>query len=149
MNERFIVVADKGHLKIYQEPSDPQKPSLLDVFSVDFPEGKEDYFEGDSAPAGRFPGSKGRPDGMSIDERLPMKEEHERRIVKLISDQINHFMFERPEAEWRFAAPEEIENEILNYIETSVRTRLLGTVSKDLVNTPRQELYSHFSSTMI
>jgi leucyl aminopeptidase len=38
--------------------------------------------------AARFPASQGRR-GMSIDERLPMKEERERRISRKIADLIN------------------------------------------------------------
>lgn len=151
MTEQIIVTADRAHLRIYEEGGSVGQttPSLKLVRAVDFPEGKNSYTDSESSAAGRFPSSKGRDGsgdmaGMSIDERLPLKAEHNRRLVSQLAGQINGFLLSRPAAVWKLAAPAEIEKDLLALIDDQVKRRLTGALAKDLVNVPAHELAQHF-----
>jgi hypothetical protein len=147
MAEKFIIAADRAHLRIYRYSQAPGQftPSIQPVNALDFPEGKRAYSENDTDFAGRFQGSKGRPGGMSIDERLPMQEEQERRIVDELAGQIAAFMEKRPNSTWDLAAPSSIRNELIDALPETVQRRLDQVVSKDLVNVPPAELRAHFA----
>lgn len=88
MNDKYVIIADQSHLRIFQETIGLDMPPLYPIAMHDLPEGKGSYTERDSDMAARFPASQGRR-GMSIDERLPMKEERERHISRKIADLIN------------------------------------------------------------
>lgn len=147
MAEKFIITADRAHLRIYRYSQAPGQftPSIQPVNALDFPEGKRSYSENDTDFAGRFQGSKGRPAGMSIDERLPMQEEQERRIADELASQIAAFMEKRPNSTWDLAAPASLRNELIEALPDSVQRRLDQVVSKDLVNVPPAELRAHFA----
>lgn len=154
MTEQILITADRAHLRIYDEHDsvDQSTPSLKLVRAVDFPEGKSSYTDQESSMSGRFPGSKGTVagagvTGMSIDERLPLKAEHNRRLMSQLAGQINAFLLTRPAAVWKFAAPAEIEKDILALIDDEVKRRLTSTLAKDLVNVPADELIKHFEPT--
>lgn len=159
MNEHYIVTVDHGHLKIYQErhPPGQQSPALEQVEAMDFPQGKHSYTDRDTDMAGRFPGSKrqapgpGNPggglgrSGMSIDERLPMQREEDRRRAKELAAEIDAFLRTRANASWDFAAGPELNNAVLDLVSRDVRDRLRRSVSKDLVNQRVDEVRAHFA----
>ncbi|MEO6005871.1 MAG: host attachment protein [Opitutus sp.] len=124
-SEHYIVTANHGHLRIFrfQQPTGHSPPAFEEVQSLDFPAGRQSYTDRDTDMAGRFQGSKqqgrgpGAPTartGMSIDERLPMQREEERRQVTNVSETIDSFLQARPEATWDFAAGPEIHRSCSN-----------------------------------
>jgi hypothetical protein len=159
MSEHYIVTLDHGHLRIYEErhPPGQQSPALHQVEAMDFPQGKKSYTDRDSDMAGRFPSSKhqapgpGSPmggvarTGMSIDERLPMQREEERRRAKELAEEVDAFFRARPEATWDFAAGPQLNTTILELVSRDVRERLRRSVSKDLVNQRVDEVRAHFA----
>lgn len=159
MSEHYIITVDHGHLRIYAErhPPGQQSPALEQVEAMDFPAGKNSYTDRETDVAGRFPGSKknvagpGNPSGqpgrtgMSIDERLPMQREEERRRVKDLAAEVEAFLVGRPEASWDFAAGPALHNAVLELLSRSVRERLRRSVSKDLVNQRVDEVRAHFA----
>ncbi len=158
MSEHYIVIADQGHLRIFRRRQEPgqSQPAFDEVRAMDFPAGVRSYTAHDSDMAGRFQGSKqqttapGSPvarTGMSIDERLPMKEEEERRGVDRIAAVIESFMGVQQEATWDFAAAQAVHNAVLEKVSEPVKRRLQQSVPKDLVHQPVSELASHFAST--
>ena len=147
MSEHYIVTLDQGHLKIYAERRGlgQYTPGLEEVQAMDFPSGKRPYFANESAPAGRFPGLPGRQPNMSIDERLPMKNEADRRRAEQLAEQVERFLAAHPDATWDFAAGPELQRSILERLSTSTRQRLRRAVTKDLVNQPPQEVLAQFA----
>jgi hypothetical protein len=156
MNSHYIVVADHGHLRIFSEHSrtGQSTPTLTEMHSMDFPEGRKSYVDNDSDMAGRFQSSKhqgpapGAPSartGMSIDERLPMQREAKRRQIDDITRAIEGFLQGQPDASWDFAAAASVHNAVLEQLSPQLRARLRTSVAKDLVNQPVSELLAHFS----
>ena len=160
MSEHYIVIADRAHLRIYAERTPPgqQSPGLEQVEAMDFPGGKNSYVDRDTDVAGRFPSSNrqspgpGNPagglgrTGGSIDERLPMQREEERRRVKEIASEIDAFFASRGgEVSWDFAAAPDLNRAVLEHLSRDVRDRLRRTVSKDLVNQRVDEVRAHFA----
>ncbi len=156
MSEHFIVTLDHGHLRIYAERMPPGQfsPSLEQVESMDFPLGKHHYTDRETDQAGRFASSRsqgpgaGTPtgrQGMSIDERLPMKQEESRRRAKELAAEVESFFRQRPEATWDFAAGPELNGAVLELISPAVRQRVRRSVAKDLVNQRLDEVRAHFA----
>lgn len=119
-------------------------PRLAIAHAVDLLEGQGNYWDRDTDQAGRFQGSKGRPNGMSIDERLPMQEERQRRVIDQVAETIDKFMGARPGAAWHFAAGPGLHNAVLEKLSPLVRDQLDRSVQKELANVPPAELRGHF-----
>lgn len=146
MNDHYVVTLDRGHLRIYAEHQEPgQTPRLSIVEAMDFPQGKQSYTDRQSDQAGRFPGSKGRPGGMSIDERLPMQREEERRNVSVLAQEMETFLQSRPGATWDFAAAPELSNAVIEALSIETRRRLKRALPKDLVNQTSEDVRAHFA----
>jgi len=148
MSEHYIVTVDRGHLRIYTESRADLRstPALEVVESMDFPEGKRSYTDQDTDAAGQFPGSKGSPVGMSIDERLPMKREAERRNIQLVASELNVFLQNRPNASWDLAAAPSIYRMMIDELSPDVRRRLKRALPKDLVHQRTEDLRAHFAT---
>jgi hypothetical protein len=152
MNEHYIVTADAGHLRIYAERQEAGQfaPSLQEVEAMDFPAGRHSFTDRDTDMSGRFPGSRqaagaGMQGGMSIDERLPMKREEDRRRAKDLATAIGTFFAQRPNATWDFAAGPDLNGAVLELISRDVRRRIKRSIAKDLVHQRSDELRAHFS----
>ncbi|PTX97809.1 host attachment protein [Opitutus sp. ER46] len=158
MSEHYFVTADNGHLRVYLERNEPgqRMPGLQQVEAMDFPAGRQSYNARDTAMAGRFQGSKhqaaatGAPGaavartGMSIDERLPMQREENRRRVRDVAAEIEAFFASRGGATWDFAGAPEFRSAVVEQLSPKVRTQLRRTISKDLVNQPAEDVRAHF-----
>jgi hypothetical protein len=155
MSDQYFVTADHGHLRIYRERLEPGQytPGIEQVEGLDFPAGRASYTDREADQAGRYSSSKtqgpgpgipmGR-QGMSIDERLPMQREEERRLTRQIASEIDRFFQSRPEASWDFAAGPEINRAIVELLSPAVRKRMRRSIAKDLVNQRSDELRAHF-----
>jgi len=141
--ENFFVVLNRGHLRIYA--ADKSTPELVESF--DMPEGLRGYTDNDTDQAGRFPGTqgKGRGIGGSIDERLPMQEEQQRRIVRESVKHVESFLASHPDAHWSFAAGPALQQPVLDELADDARSRLDKAIAKDLVNVRLTELPKYFS----
>lgn len=158
MKSHYLIIADHGHLRIFAERSSIGQltPGLEEVHAMDFPDARSSYADRDSDMAGRFQSSKhqgpapGAPTartGMSIDERLPMKREAERRHTDDVARAIDAFLEGDLTATWDFAADPSVHNAILDQLAPQTRFRLRRAIAKDLVNQPTTELRSHFNRT--
>ena len=155
MNNHYIIVADHGHLRIFEQRKAPGQtsPSLVEVQSLDFPQGRASYTNNDSDMAGRFQSSSqpgagaGAPlarGGMSIDERLPMQRETDRRANSDLAESIDEFLLKSPTASWDFAAGPTVHNAVIEKLAPQTRSRLRRSIPKDLVNQPTKQLLAHF-----
>jgi Protein required for attachment to host cells. len=84
--------------------------------------------------------------GMSIDERLPMKEEVERRNVRVIAEELETFLRNRPTATWDFAAPPALHNAVIEALSPETRGRMRKALAKDLSNQSSEEVRAHFET---
>lgn len=155
MNAHYIVLADHAHLRVFSERTEPGQatPTLEEVFAMEFAAGRTGYTENDTDMAGRFQnsnqqqaaaGAPGARAGMSIDERLPMQREHERRNLDDVAREIDVFLKLRPNASWDFAAGPGAHNALLERLSPPVGDRLQRSLPKDLVNQPVGELVERF-----
>lgn len=143
--EHFIVVLDRAHLRIYQMREDPgvlTQPQFELAESIDLPAGRRHYTSQDSDQAGRF-GAMGQAGG-SIDERLPMQEEHQRRLVNELARFVDEFLSLRPQARWDLAAGATVHRALVDALNPNVRVRLRQSLAKDLVHQSPAELRAHF-----
>jgi hypothetical protein len=82
---------------------------------------------------------------MSIDERLPMQREEERRRTRDIATAIESFFAGRADATWDFAGAQDFHRTVLEQLSSRVRQQLRRTIAKDLVNQPNEQLRAHFA----
>ena len=163
MSDHYFGAADHGHLRIFLPRQSPgqREPDLEEVEAMDFPLGKHSYSDRDTSMAGRFQGSKhqgagpGAPGGMgvgrtgmSIDERLPMQREEERRRSRDVAAEIETFFATRPDATWDLACAPAMHRSIVDELSGAVRQRLRRTITKDLVNQRREDVRAHFVGSM-
>lgn len=155
MKTCYIAVADHAHLRIFAEQTEVGQttPGLEEVYALDFPQGKASYAANEADFAGRFQGSKqqgaspgapGARTGMSIDERLPLQRETERRNLDDIAEALGTFLTRHPGAGWDFAAGPSAHNAILDRLPEEIRARLRRSLPKDLVNQPTAGLLARF-----
>lgn len=147
--DHFMVVIDRAHLRVYRvrelENSAPSQFELAESF--DLPAGKQGYTDRDTDQAGRFAGSgaKGRKGGGgSIDERLPMKEEHERRLATELAEHLNRFLLAHPDATWDYAAGPALHRAVLDRLSAPSRSRLGIALVKELIHQSPAQLRAHF-----
>lgn len=157
--EHYFITADHAHLRVYRVRQEPgqREPDLDQVEALDFPAGRQSYTDRETAMAGRFQSSKhqstapGAPGGiaagrtgMSIDERLPMQREEERRRIRDVAREIDTFFAARPGATWDFAGAPEFHHAVCEQLSAGIRHRLRRIIAKDLVNQRSQDVRAHF-----
>lgn len=150
LTETIFVVVDRGHFRAYLEeiPLKPGwAPAIRSLENHDLLQGQEHERDRVTDQAGRF-GNRthlGGGEGASIDERLPEKEERERRSVSALVAGIENLLQRHPYATWFLAATPPLYHPILERLSAPVHDRLLQSVAKDLTNLPAHELRGHFA----
>lgn len=150
MLKTYVITADRRRFRIHetQERLGRDQPSLKLVDEVEFTETRGGYTGRDTDMAGRFGDNKGKEQGQftqgSIDERLPMQNEMDRRAVGLIAGRINELLREHPQAGWSFATAPDLHHAVLEEIDPGARARLRKSLPKELTNVPVAELAEHF-----
>lgn len=151
LSETIFVVVDRGHFRAYLEeiPLKPGwAPTIRSLENQELLEGQEHERDRVTDQAGRF-GNRmhlGGGEGASIDERLPEKEERERRSVSTLVVAIESLLQRHPYATWYLAATPPLHHPILERLSATVNDRLLQSVAKDLTNLPAHELRGHFAA---
>lgn len=144
--EHFIVVLDRAHLNIYQVKNGGRaaRARFEPVETAHLPAGLQHYTDRDTDQAGRF-GARVGPVGASIDERLPMQNEHERRLVADLADRLGRFLQEHDHATWDYAAGPALHHAVLDRLSPAVRARLDRALAKELVHQSPAELEAYFT----
>lgn len=143
----FVAVLDRAHLHIYRlrEDDEPARAQFELAESFELPAGREHYTDRDTDQAGRFRARIG-PGGASIDERLPMQTEQERRLAAELADHLERFLVERSDATWDYSAGPGLHQAVLDRLSPSVRSRLEVALVKELVHQTPAQLRSYFTS---
>lgn len=142
----FIVVLDRAHLNIYQVTNGGRaaRARFERIETVHLPAGLQHYTDRDTDQAGRF-GARVGPAGGSIDERLPMQNEHNRRLAAELADRIGRFLQQHEHATWDYAAGPALHHAVLDRLPPGVRARLDRALAKELVHQSPAELEAHFT----
>ncbi len=145
MAEKYIIAADRTHVRIYRYSQEPGQftPSLQPVDALDLVDENE-FSRNQIDLPGRFSNS---PFGTDI---VPRKEEvhssaDKTLLTDRLADRIAVFMSRRPNATWDLAANAALANELFELLPEPIRARLNRVVSKDLINVPPAELREHFA----
>jgi hypothetical protein len=139
--DHFVAVIDRAHLRLYhlREPETGGAVQFELAEAFDFPAGHLGYTDRDTDQAGRFPGAQGRGGGGSIDERLPMQNEQERRLAADLAEHLERFLKDRPDATWDYAAGPGLHHAVLDNLSPGTRNRLGVAIVKELIHqTPIQ-----------
>lgn len=140
MNPSLLYIADRGGLKVYRVEG--HVPHLLEFFPVDDAKGRwRDHL---TDRAGGFPSGQGAGHGNSTAERLRLEAETDMRCLRKIAGRLKESLDEHEEDRWSFAAPSELNGAILDGLPDRYRSRLVQSLHTDLLNTPEDELATHF-----
>lgn len=137
-----IIAANLGHLKAFRVAETPMGTRRLELIKeVEFPEAHGRLQDKVTDMAGRFSVGTGM---ATPGEALKAKLEVERRLVKLVGEQIEGVLnSERPEY-WHLAATSEIHQALLNELPPELRQRIVRHVQADLTNVPAPDVLVHF-----
>jgi hypothetical protein len=91
--------------------------------------------------AGRFATPGG---GASISENHNLRSENQRRLVKQLATRISQLVQNEKPATWFFGAAKEINQRIVDELDSGVRAKLSKNVSADLVKIHKSDLLNHF-----
>jgi hypothetical protein len=145
MVDHHYVVLNRTQIQIYRERTEPgYPPGCVLVASFGFPEAHRSYTDNDSDQAGRFPAGVAAHNGMNIDERLPMQEEHERRDAAALATTLERFLRDFPQSRWDYAAGPALHYAVLERLSPAVRAGLDRSLQKDLTKAPAHEIATHF-----
>jgi hypothetical protein len=144
--EHYVVVLDRAHLNIYQvkDGDHATRVRFEPVEAMHLPAGRRHYTDRDSDQAGRF-GARIGPAGASIDERLPMQNEHERGLAADLAERLGRFLMEHDHATWDYAAGPALHRAVLDRLPPAARARLERALAKELVHQSPAELEAHFT----
>lgn len=144
--EHFLVLVNMKHVRIYDDAV-RGNPQLVEAFEPEI--GQGGYTDQDSDQAGRFGNGGGRGGrnvrGGSIDERLPMLEEQQRRVAKEAAAVITRHLKAHPNANWSYAAGPTLHSLVLKELHKDLLARKDHDIQKDLLNMPLPELVGHFA----
>jgi hypothetical protein len=150
MPERFAVALNRGSIRIYRhsQPVGQTTPGLQPVQHLDIPAGRTKFNHYATDQAGRHPSQphQGPYEGMSIDERLPEQQEHEKRVFDEVAREVEAFFAAHPQAEWDFAAPPGVHQAVKGRLSEGLRQRIRRALTKDLTNLPPAEVREHFTA---
>lgn len=143
--DHFMAVIDRAHLRIYRvrEPATGGSTQFELAEAFDLIAGHQQYTDRDTDQAGRFPGAQGRGGGGSIDERLPMQTEQERRLAAELAGHLQRFFGMHADATWDYAAGPAIHHAVLDRLPPAIRGRLGVTLVKELAHQTPAQLRAH------
>ncbi len=143
----IIITVDLGHFKAYRVTMDPVASPKIDLIeSYDSIEGHGKLGEKLSDIAGRFVGGGGEGEvAKGYGEPHHLESEIRKKLVKLISFDINALIKKEDCENWYLAAGAKINKDIIDKLEPEVKSKLDKSITLDLTNIPRSEILSHFT----
>lgn len=146
MKNKLVVLTNLGNLRAYrvEYEAGESSPRLTQVEGLSLIDAHHKLGDRVSDQAGRFPSANGNGSGMSIGENHNLELENGRRLLKQMASSINDLVQrENPEL-WFLAAPQEINQRIVDGLDAGVRSRLTKNSHADLVKTPKADILGHF-----
>ncbi len=146
--KKVIVAADLGHFRAYSVTKDKwESPRVELIESYDSTEAHGKLSEKFSDANGKF-GMMGGKKGAACGNGEPhnVRLEAEKRMTKLIAKDINALVHREGAGKWYLAAPEEINRQIVECLEPSVKDKLSKNIREDLTKTRKSEILGHFET---
>ncbi len=97
-----------------------------------------------SDSAGRFAASGGRNVRKGYGEPHNIRTETKRRLIKLISGDIEKLIKEEDPKKWFFAAEKSINRQVLKNLSSDVNNKLEKNIIADLIKTAKSKLLNRF-----
>ncbi|WP_345990466.1 host attachment protein [Sulfurimonas sp. HSL1-2] len=156
-NGTIVVVADLGRLKAYRvvvtEGNDPHETMQVShanpmdtkttavhlelLTERDYVDARHPVSESMSDKPGRFDVSTGEPHNMLL--------EKDRRGLEAVADDINALITDAAPETWCLAFPKETNGQLTALLDTRIVDTLACNLAKNLAQTPKEELLSHFA----
>ncbi len=143
---KIIVVVDLGHFKAYRvskNPMESPRTELIEGYDMIEAHGKLSDKLSDSA--GRF-GIGGGKNGSAKGYGEPhnLHTETEKKVIKMIAQDINRLIRKENCPRWYLAAIKRINRQIVDLLGSRVKSRLEKNITADLTKTHRSEILGYF-----
>jgi len=143
----YIILVADGQFRVVERQMQKEQTSSrwLEIARETSPLLAATYAARDTDQAGRISSSIGH-GGMSINEHVPMKEKDHRRALDWAIECIQKFMTPRTGEPWVLAAAPAMHKWVVGRLSASALDTLRESLGKNLMNTPCDEIASHFKS---
>ena len=141
----LLIVADRGNVKAYsvqKSPAHGLTAALAD--QVEFDEARQKFEDQVTDQAGAFPSGGTAGQGNGTAERLSLENENDSRLFHRIGQTISELITRHEPLRWSFAAPAEINGQILQHVTPKLREALERNLKHDYVKTPVKDLPKRF-----
>ncbi|MEJ2684112.1 MAG: host attachment protein [Candidatus Sulfobium sp.] len=142
---KIIFVVDLGHFKAYRISDTPTGPKIDLIESCDYVDAHGKLSEKVTDRAGRFGlgrGKEGAAKGYGEPHNMAL--EGEKRLLKLIAEDISAVLGREKCGRWYLAAPGEINGRIIDNLAPGLASGMGKNVPSDLTKIKKAELLSYF-----
>ncbi len=143
---KLIVVVDLGHFKAYRVSKNPNESAIVDLIeSYDILDTHGKAMEKVTDAEGSFcrGGGKGRTATGSGEPRN-LELEVEKKVIRRIADDINMLVRKEGCAKWYLAAGDRINNQIVEYLDPSIKGKLDKNIRADLTKSDKSRIVGYF-----
>ncbi len=146
MINKIIIVADLGHFKAYRITKEPfESPRITLIESYNSIEGHGKLGNKLSDAAGRFGRGTGKNNvAKGTGERHNIEMEIKKRLIKMISKDIEALIVSEKCEKWYLAAGEKINRQIIENLKPTVKAKLDKNITANLTKIDKSEILSHF-----
>lgn len=140
----FIIVADRGRLRMFSLDNSTEHPHLQPI--TDLRQTESHLKAGDkySDRAGSFGNTSSAVQSTGAKENMGIELEEEKRLFTRIGQQITTLLQEHGAQRWLFAASAEINAAILDHVDPVWHASLERNIYRDLVHLDGDALQLHF-----
>jgi protein required for attachment to host cells len=149
MADKLIILTDLGSLKAYRlirdELSSTPRLELTESFDTLDAHGR--LADKVTDMAGRFPVAAGAGPAVAASngENHNLKTELQRRVIRQLAESVDRLVKQQKPPIWFFAAPKEINRQIVDQLDTDVRSRMKKNVGADLIKVDKSDVMGYFA----
>lgn len=141
MESNLVIIVDLQHFKLFEIEEDPLKRKSVEIIksskNLDF------YLKADEKYSDRK-GNFTSAHSSGSNENQNLKLEEERRRIQDIVEQISDLLDKYEHTSWYFAAPEAINNQIIESLDEKYKESMKMNLKLNLANTPNNKILEHF-----
>lgn len=143
--KKIIIVVDLGHFKAYKVSKDPLESAKIELIkSYDTLEAHGRLGEKLSDGPGKFGNSGGKRGIKGYGELHNLESEIKKKLIKLITKDINSLIKKEECKQWHLAAGKSINRQIIDNLEREVSAKLKKNITADLTKARKSKLLSFF-----
>jgi len=148
---KTIAVVDLGHFKAYRISKNKNESARVELIdSYDIPETHGKIAEKFTDLEGRF--RRGEAKGVTAagsGEPHNVETEIEKKVIRQIANAIKEIIAKERSPKWYLAAAEEINNQIVDNLEPSVRSKLAKNVKANLTKIDKSKILGYFEEVRV